>query len=127
MKLEFINDYLSWILGIEIHLEVMNLIETIKEENNTYLQDRTKAKEMIFIRHHLYEGLKFEYLTIKNPLVLWQNLKNIYDHQKFNILPQARYYWLRLRLQDLKSIILLFLKLPHNKNYVVKISQIIKC
>jgi hypothetical protein len=33
----------------------MNLIETIKKENNTYLQDRTKAKEMIFIRHHLYE------------------------------------------------------------------------
>jgi len=100
----------------------MNLIETIKKENNTYLQDRTKAKEMIFIRHHLYEWLKFEYLTIKNPLVLWQNLKNIHDNQKFNILPQARYYWLCLRLQDFKSIILLFLKLPHNKNYVVKIS-----
>jgi len=40
----------------------MNLRETIKEENSASLQDRTKA--MIFIRHHLHEGLKVEYLTI---------------------------------------------------------------
>jgi hypothetical protein len=46
---------------------------------------------MIFIRHHLHEGLKIEYLTIKDPLVPWQNLKEKYDHQKFNILPQAPY------------------------------------
>jgi hypothetical protein len=56
----------------------MNLGETIKEENSTSLQDRTKA--MIFIRHHLHEGLKVKYLTIKDPFVLWQNLKERYDH-----------------------------------------------
>jgi hypothetical protein len=33
----FRNNYLSWILDIEIHLEVMNLGETIKEENNASL------------------------------------------------------------------------------------------
>jgi len=76
MKLEFTaldiskNDYSSWILGVEIHLKAMNLIKTIKEENSTSLQDRTKAKAMILIRHHLHEGLKVEYFTIKNPLVL---------------------------------------------------------
>jgi hypothetical protein len=43
----------------------MNHIKTIKEENNTSLQDRTKAKAMIFIRHHLQEGLKVEYFIIK--------------------------------------------------------------
>jgi len=46
----------------------MNLGETIKEENNASLQDRAKA--IIFIHHHLYEGLKVEYLIITNPLIL---------------------------------------------------------
>jgi len=66
-------------------LEAMNLGETIKKANNAFLQDR--AKTMIFIHHHLHEGLKVEYLTIKDSLVLWQNLKERYDHQKFTILP----------------------------------------
>jgi ferritin len=88
-KLEFTaldiseNNFLSWIFDDEIHLEAMNFRKTIKEENN--------AKTMIFIRHHLHEGLKIEYLTIKDPLVPWQNLKEKYDHQKFTILPQAPY------------------------------------
>jgi len=40
-KLEFIaldisrDNYLSWIVNAEIHMEVMNFGETIKEENNT--------------------------------------------------------------------------------------------
>ena len=63
------NNYLSWILDTEIHLEAMNLGETITEGNNTSLQDH--AKTMIFIGHHLHEGLKSEYLTIKDPLVMW--------------------------------------------------------
>jgi len=74
----------------------MNLGETIKEENNASLQDHTKA--MIFFCHHLYEGLKVQYLTIKDPLVLWKNFKKRYDHQRFTILPQACYDWLHLRL-----------------------------
>ena len=38
-KLKFVafdisgNNYLSWILGVEIHFDVMNLGATIKEEN----------------------------------------------------------------------------------------------
>jgi hypothetical protein len=90
------NNFLSWILDVEIHLEAMNLRETIKEENNAFLHDHTKA--MIFIRHHFYKGLKIEYLKIKDLLVLWQNLKERYDHKKFIILSQARYDWLHLRL-----------------------------
>ena len=49
-------------------------------------------------------SLKNEYLTIKDPLVLWQSLKDRYDHQKTVILPKARYDWLYLRLQDFKSV-----------------------
>ncbi|XP_059290439.1 uncharacterized protein LOC132043979 [Lycium ferocissimum] len=59
---------------------------------------------MIFLRHHLDENLKMEYLTVKDPLTLWNNLKDRYDHLKMVILPQAHFDWLHLRLQDFKFI-----------------------
>ena len=37
-------------------------------------------------------------------MVLWQSLKDRYDHQKTVILPKAIYDWLHLRLQDFKSV-----------------------
>ena len=107
-KLEFVvldingKNYLSWILDAEIHLEANALGETIKDGNNASNQD--KAKAMIFLRHHLHEGLKVEYLTIKDPLVLWNNLKERYDNQKTVILPKVRYDWMHLRLQDYKTV-----------------------
>ncbi|XP_059654294.1 uncharacterized protein LOC132301014 [Cornus florida] len=79
----------------------MNLGETIKEKNNASLQDH--AKTMIFLRHHLHEELKTKYLMVKDPLILWKNLKERYEHQKTMILPKARYDWIHLRLQDFKS------------------------
>ncbi|XP_040930097.1 uncharacterized protein [Gossypium hirsutum] len=107
-KLEFValditgNNYLSWVLDAEIHLDAKGLGETIKEGNEESTQD--KAKAMIFLRHHLHESLKTEYLTIKDPQILWANVKERYDHQKTKILPKARYEWLNLRLQDFKSV-----------------------
>ena len=59
---------------------------------------------MIFLRHHLDEGLKNEYFTIKDPLVLWKNLKERYDHQKTVILHKARYDLMHLGLQDFKTV-----------------------
>ncbi|XP_078148856.1 uncharacterized protein LOC144544271 [Carex rostrata] len=107
-KLEFValditgKNYLSWVLDAEIHLDANGLGETIKKDNTTTNQD--KAKAMIFLRHHLHEGLKAEYLTVKDPLTLWNNLKERYDHQKTVILPKARYEWMHLRLQDFKTV-----------------------
>jgi len=107
-KLEFLaldisgKGYLSWVLDAEIHLDAMGLADTIQEKNQASNQNRAKA--MIFLRHHLDEGLKMEYLTVKDPLVLWTNLKDRYDHLKLVVLPQARYDWIHLRLQDFKSI-----------------------
>ncbi|XP_027101011.2 uncharacterized protein [Coffea arabica] len=80
----------------------MGLGNTIVDKNDASNQDRAKA--MIFLRHHLDEGLKVEYLTVKNPLVLWRDLKEIFDHLKLVVLPKARYDWLHLRLQDFKSV-----------------------
>ncbi|XP_019233588.1 PREDICTED: uncharacterized protein LOC109214152 [Nicotiana attenuata] len=107
-KLEFValdisgKSYMSWVLDAEIHLDAMDLADTIKDKNQASNQDRAKA--MIFLRHHLDEGLKMEYLTIKDPVVVWNNLKDRYDHLNMVVLPQARYDWTHLRLQDFKSI-----------------------
>ena len=73
-KLEFValdisgKNYLEWILDAEIHLDAMNLGNTIIEGNSASLQDRAKA--MIFLCHHIHESLKAEYLTVKDPYVL---------------------------------------------------------
>ncbi|XP_027062948.1 uncharacterized protein [Coffea arabica] len=80
----------------------MGLGNTIVDENDASNQDRAKA--MIFLRRHLDEGLKVEYLTVKDSLVLWQDLKEKFDHLKLVVLPKARYDWLHLRLKDFKSV-----------------------
>nr|XP_009772690.1 PREDICTED: uncharacterized protein LOC104223038 [Nicotiana sylvestris] len=52
----------------------------------------------------LDEGLKVEYLTVKDPLELWTGLKERYDHLKATVLPRTRYEWMHLRLQDFKTV-----------------------
>ncbi|XP_008373282.3 uncharacterized protein [Malus domestica] len=108
-KLDFVvldiigKNYLTWVMDARIHLEAANLLgETIKEDNSASSQDRAKA--MIFIRRHLDEGLKSEYLTIEDPLTFWKALKNRYNHQKMVIFPRARYEWTHLRIQDFKTV-----------------------
>ncbi|XP_068307491.1 uncharacterized protein [Pyrus communis] len=96
------KNYLTWVVDVKIHLEAGNLADTIKEENSASSQDRTKA--MIFILHHLDEGLKNKYLTVEDPLALWKALRNKYNHQKMMILPRAHYEWTHLRIQDFKSV-----------------------
>ncbi|KAK4719669.1 hypothetical protein R3W88_018007 [Solanum pinnatisectum] len=100
-KLEFVTldifekNYLSWVLDAEIHLTANGLGDCIIEGNKASSQD--KAKAMIFLRHHLDESLKVEYLkylTVKDPLELWIDLKGRYDHLKATVLPRARYEWM---------------------------------
>ncbi|XP_049410359.1 uncharacterized protein LOC125873465 [Solanum stenotomum] len=108
-KLEFValdiseKNNLSWVLDVEIHLTAKGLGDSIIKENKASSQD--KAKAMIFLRHHLDERLKIEYLTVKDPLELWIDLKGRYDHLKATILPRARYEWMHLRFQDYKIVI----------------------
>ena len=94
----------------------MGLVETIKEDNQESSQER--AKVMIFLHHHLDEGLKMQYLTITDPLVL-KNLKDRYEHLKSVVLPQARHDWFYLRLLDFKS------KIEYNFSMYRIISQLI--
>ena len=60
---------------------------------------------MIFLRHHLDEGQKIDYLMVKDSLELWIDLKVRYDHLKATVLPRARYEWMHLRFQDFKTVI----------------------
>ncbi|GKA30526.1 uncharacterized protein Tco_0716831 [Tanacetum coccineum] len=107
-KLEFLafdisgQNYLSWVLDVKIYLAANGLGDTIQVGKVTTVEQ--KAKAMIFLRHHLHENLKFEYLTVKDPLVLWNHLKDKYEHKKTLILPRARYDWVHLRFQDFKTV-----------------------
>ena len=96
------RNYLSWVLDAKIHLNANGLGDTILPEKE--VSNQNKAKTMIFLRHHLHEGLKVEYLTVKEALELWNNLKERFEHQRTVILPKARYDWIHLRLQDFKSV-----------------------
>ncbi|XP_060188601.1 uncharacterized protein LOC132617577 [Lycium barbarum] len=44
------------------------------------------------------------HLDAKDPLELWNNLKNRYEHLKLTVLPKARYDWMHLQLQDFKTV-----------------------
>ncbi|XP_070047013.1 uncharacterized protein [Nicotiana tomentosiformis] len=96
------KNYMTWVLDAKIHLDAMGLGDAIKDKNKASTHDCAKA--LIFLRHHLDEGLKIEYLTVKDPLILWNSLKERYDNLKLVTLPQARYDWAHLRLQDFKSV-----------------------
>ena len=48
--------------------------------------------------------LKAQYLTVTEPEVLWQELKDRFDNQPDVALPNARYQWQNLRFQDFRSV-----------------------
>ncbi|KAL6196609.1 hypothetical protein ACLB2K_032223 [Fragaria x ananassa] len=74
------KNYLSWVLDAGIHLTTNNLGDVIKVGNKAFGQER--AKTMIFLCHHLDKSLKDKYLTMKDPLEIWQALADHFAHQK---------------------------------------------
>ena len=84
------------------HLKANGLEKTIDDKNTTTPQE--KAKAIVFLRHHIHESLKTEYLFVEDPKDLWDSLEERYGHQKEVLLPQALYEWNTLRFQDYKSI-----------------------
>ena len=92
----------TWCWNI-IYLTAKGLGDGIIEGNKASSQD--KAKVMIYLRRHLDESQKVEYLTVKDPLELWIGLKGMYDHLKATVLPRARYEWMHLQFQDYKIFI----------------------
>ncbi|KAJ9552294.1 hypothetical protein OSB04_016339 [Centaurea solstitialis] len=107
-KLEFAaldvngKNYMSWTIDVKMHLESMAILDTLKEVNLCSSQDRAKAN--IFLRRHVDDMLKFEYLNTNDPSILWKDLREMFDHQKEVLLPAARDEWNSLRFQDFKKV-----------------------
>ncbi|XP_074351927.1 uncharacterized protein LOC141691081 [Apium graveolens] len=97
------DNYLSWVVDAEIHLSANGLKDTIESGKTPSVEQNAKA--IIFLRHHIHENLKSEYLTVKNSLTLWNNLKVRFDHQKLVHLPYAKYDWLNIRLHKFKFVV----------------------
>lgn len=100
------SNYLTWANDAENRLDGMCLDHTISPfpEGRDERTKPDKAKALYFIRHHLDPNLKSEYMTERDPLVLWQSLKDRFGQQQSIMLPRAQQDWITLRFQDFKSV-----------------------
>ncbi|GAV75691.1 hypothetical protein CFOL_v3_19169 [Cephalotus follicularis] len=109
------KNYLFWVLDVKLHLSAKKLRHIIEEDNAASNEERVTT--LIFLRHHIDDGLKYEYLTIKNQLELWQNLNDRFKHLKLVVLPKAlndcHSYHFRI-LKQFRNIIPRWSKLYHN-------------
>jgi hypothetical protein len=100
------SNYLTWATDVEIKLDGMSLDHTIVQPE-AGKDERTKpdkARALHFLRHHLHPNMKSEYMTERDPLVLWQSLKDRFSQQLTIVLPRAQQDWITLRFQDYKSV-----------------------
>ena len=74
------NNYQSWKLDIELHLQGEGLADALVEDGKVTAKD--KANALIFMRRHLHDSLKVQYLMVRDSLKLWTKLKDKYDHMK---------------------------------------------
>ena len=79
------QNYQSWKLDIELHLQGEGLADDLVEDGITTTKD--KANALIFMRRHLHDSLKVQYLMARDLLELWTKLKKRYDHMKTVVLP----------------------------------------
>ena len=96
------KNYMSWVIVARLLLKSEGLYYAIENVAEAYEQDKSTA--MVIIRHHLHKDLKAQYLTVTEPDVLWQELKDRFDNQPDVALPNARYQWQHLRFQDFKLV-----------------------
>lgn len=82
----FETNYLSQVLHAKMHY---GLGRHYSKRNGASLQEKSKA--MIFLCHHLHERLKAQCITVEDPLTLWSNLKERFDHQADIFLPNAKH------------------------------------
>ena len=78
------NNYQSWKLDIELHLQREGLVDAFVEDSTATTKD--KANALIFMRRHLHDSLRVQYLMVRDPLELWTKIKEQYDHMKSMVL-----------------------------------------
>ena len=96
------QNYQSWKLDIEFHLQGEGIADDLVENGIAIAKD--KANALILIHRHLHDSLKIQYLMVRDHLKLWTKLKERYDHMKIVVLPQTQYAEQHLKLQDFKSV-----------------------
>ena len=77
--------YLEWKVDALTYLTANGLDKTIEEGQDITPQE--KARAIVFLRHHIHDSLKYEYLMVDDPKELWDNLAERYGNQKNIILP----------------------------------------
>ena len=98
------SNYLSWSLDAEILLTGKNLLKTIKPKSGESSSETENAQALHFLRHHLSTTLKNEYMTERNPKVLWDSLHERFEKIESVLLPKVERKWQNLRFQDYKTV-----------------------
>ena len=69
------NNHLFWCLDIELHLQRKGLAKSLVK--NERASDQSKANALIFIIRHLPDSLKIQYLSVRDPSILWKKDKGM--------------------------------------------------
>ncbi|CAO2832601.1 unnamed protein product [Amaranthus hypochondriacus] len=94
--------YLEWRVDAMAYLKAQSLDHALMKDGNLTCTEQAKA--LVYLKHHIHEDLKSQYLLIENPRELWENLKNRFEHLQRIIVPRAQHEWLNLRFQDFTSV-----------------------
>ncbi|KAL6652682.1 hypothetical protein ACP70R_011607 [Stipagrostis hirtigluma subsp. patula] len=99
------SNYLAWSLDAGILLASKDLFRTIKPKDD---KDKTtpaeQAMALYILKHHLSTTLKNEYMTERNPKVLWDSLHERFEKIEIVLLPRVKREWANLRFQNLKTV-----------------------
>ncbi|KAL6592452.1 hypothetical protein ACP70R_049505 [Stipagrostis hirtigluma subsp. patula] len=89
---------------------VKQLLIAAKEHMEINMSDLDKttpaeqAMALHIIRHHLSTTLKNEYMTERNPKVLWNLLHERFEKIEIVLLPRVKREWANLRFQEFKTV-----------------------
>ncbi|WVZ66171.1 hypothetical protein U9M48_015433 [Paspalum notatum var. saurae] len=96
------RNYFTWASNIENYLAQNNLSDTIVSGSNC--SEQQKVQVLWYMRRHLNQDFKNEFMLEQDPLVLWQALKDHFGRMKAVELPQAIADWERLYFGDFDSV-----------------------
>ncbi|CAD6217819.1 unnamed protein product [Miscanthus lutarioriparius] len=96
------RDYVTWARNVENYLAQNDLSDTIVSGSNCSKQE--KAQALFYIHLHLNEDFKNEYMLERDPLVIWQSLKDRFDRMKAVELPRAKLDWDCLHFSNFDSV-----------------------
>ncbi|XP_010693631.2 uncharacterized protein LOC104906559 [Beta vulgaris subsp. vulgaris] len=94
--------YLEWRVDAKAYLKSLSLDHTIVEGGAPTPLEQAKA--LVYLKHHINEELKSEYILVEDPIELWDNLKERFEHLQRISAPWDQHEWLVLRFQDFASV-----------------------